>query len=54
MSEEVFNLKSLTNYFHVETEILADFQICIREPVNDYQLFVVNEEIAEAPTGGVP
>ena len=24
-----FNVKSLTNYFHMATKILADFQICI-------------------------
>ena len=28
-SKRSFNAKSLTNYFHMTTKILADFQICI-------------------------
>ena len=29
-----FNVKCSTYYFHMETKILADFQICISVPLN--------------------
>ena len=29
----VFNMKSLTYYFHIKTRVMADFQICISVPL---------------------
>ena len=39
-SERCFNVKSSTYYFHMKTNKLADFQICIRVPLISYQLLM--------------
>ena len=40
-SKRRFNLKSPTYYFHMKTKMLADFQICISEPLSVAQCFQV-------------
>ena len=37
-SKRFFNVKSSTNYFHMTTKILADFQICISAPLKFFRL----------------
>ena len=42
-----FNMKSSTYYFHMETEILADFQICISVPLRKIKWWVQNGPITK-------
>ena len=47
-SERCFNVKSSTYYFHMKTNKLAEFQICIRVPLISYQLLTKPLRCAQA------
>ena len=40
-SKRYFSMKSSTYYFHIKTKVLTDFQICIRVPLNIWQLRIL-------------
>ena len=40
-SKRYFSMKSSTYYFHIKTKVLTDFQICIRVPLNIWELRIL-------------
>ena len=51
VSKRCFNVTSSTYYFHMKTEILADFQICISVPLTTFSYIFVKSNIVNVWQG---